>query len=366
MPEPPKRRKTTNPMSASIAPLQNDHDHQHVQSPYRALAAVRHLKCFYWGAWSLAIGLTIYFISIFISILRLLLLRPELLVTEVQELLWISGFPTTIGILLIAIDLALMLPAKRRLARQPVGALAQPPTFTVALTAYNDEASISAAVNDFREHPLVRRVIVVNNNSTDRTADLAMLAGAVVHDELTQGYGACVYRCLDEAAKYEDTNLIVLCEGDMTFRAADLDKFLAYIPHAQIVNGTRIVEQLREYDTQLSTFMYYGNFFVGKMLEAKHLGSGTFTDVGTTYKVIRRDCLPALLRHLDPRVNLQFNAHFLDRALENGFVLVECPITFHPRIGVSKGGNVNNARALAVGLKMILGLSVGWNSKVLR
>ena len=67
----------------------------------------------------------------------------------------------------------------------------------------------------------------------------------------------------------------------MTFRARDLEKLLAYIDHADIVNGTRIVEQLREYSTQLSTFMYYGNFFVGKLLELKHLGRGTFTDVGT-------------------------------------------------------------------------------------
>jgi hypothetical protein len=148
----------------------------------------------------------------------------------------------------------------------------------------------------------------------------------------------------------------------MTFRADDLDKFLAYIRHAEIVNGTRIVEQLREYKTQLSTFMYYGNFFVGKLLEAKHLGCGTFTDVGTTYKVIRRSSLARLLPHLDDRVNLEFNAHFLDRALEAGFAVLECPITFHARVGESKGGNVNNLRALCVGMRMIWGLSFGWKN----
>ena len=108
------------------------------------------------------------------------------------------------------------------------------------------------------------------------------------------------------------------------------------------------------------------DFFIGKMLEAKHLGSGMFTDVGTTYKVIRRSCLATLLPHLDPRVNLEFNAHFLDRALQTGYSIVECPITFHPRVGVSKGGNLNNKRALKVGLRMILGLSFGWNSSIFR
>ena len=94
----------------------------------------------------------------------------------------------------------------------------------------------------------------------------------------------CVYRCFQEALAQKTVDLIVLlCESDMTFRAKDLEKLLAYIDHADIVNGTRIVEQLRDYTTQLSTFMYYGNFFVGKLLELKHPGRGTFTDVGTTY-----------------------------------------------------------------------------------
>jgi hypothetical protein len=107
--------------------------------------------------------------------------------------------------------------------------------------------------------------------------------------------------------------------------------------------------------------MYYGNFFVGKLLELKHLGRGTFTDVGTTYKLVRRESLERLMPKLNPNINLEFNAHFLDIALESGERLVECPITFHPRVGISKGGNVNNARALRVGLRMIVGLCIGWS-----
>jgi len=120
------------------------------------------------------------------------------------------------------------------------------------------------------------------------------------------------------------------------------------------------VEQLRDYSTQLSTFMYYGNFFVGKLLELKHLGRGTFTDVGTTYKLIRRASLERLMPLLNPAINLEFNAHFLDVALTSGERLVECPITFHPRVGASKGGNTNNRRALAVGIRMCAGLCFGW------
>jgi glycosyltransferase involved in cell wall biosynthesis len=231
---------------------------------------------------------------------------------------------------------------------------------TVALTAYNDQESIGEAVRDFRRHPRVARVIVVSNNSTDRTFDTAQAEGALTVNEDRPGYGRCVYRCCQEALRHADTDLIVLCEGDRTFRAADIDKLIAYAPHADIVNGTRTVEALRAKRTQLTTFMFYGNLFVAKLLEAKHLGRSTLTDVGSTYKLSRREVLTTLLPKLNPAINLEFNAHFVDEALAAGLVVVECPITFHPRVGVSKGGNTDDMRALRVGLGMIRGLTFGW------
>ncbi|MCS7041227.1 MAG: glycosyltransferase [Bryobacteraceae bacterium] len=278
---------------------------------------------------------------------------------------WVENVYLTAGTLvwaaigLSAIDLFVLLPVKRRERAVRWNPPANP-GLTVALTAYNDEASIGQAVRDFLSHPAVRRVLVVDNNSADRTAEEARRAGAEVVVETKPGYGHCVYRCLTEGISRTDTELTLLCEGDMTFRAYDIDKFLAYIPHAEIVNGTRIVEQLRERRTQLTTFMYYGNFFVGKLLEAKHIGKGTFTDVGTTYKLCRNDALRLLLPRLNPAINLEFNAHFLDVALAMDLHIVECPVTFHNRVGASKGGNRSNWTALAVGLRMIRGLIFGW------
>jgi hypothetical protein len=50
--------------------------------------------------------------------------------------------------------------------------------------------------------------------------------GTDVVRKLQPGYGPCVYRCFQEALRAEG-NLIVLCEGDMTFRAKDLEKLIA-------------------------------------------------------------------------------------------------------------------------------------------
>ena len=322
-------------------------------------AAPRHLPLLLYGALCFVFGIVMYMAGVLLVFPRYLLNLHAALDPVAEALVWYSGVPILLGATLALIDLLFLLERKK-----PTAPVRFTPVrrrrVTVALTAYNDEESIAGAVDDFLSHPLVERVIVVSNNSVDRTFARAEAAGAITVDEPAPGYGRCVYRCLEEAARFEDTEFVVLCEGDSTFRAYDIEKLLAYAPHADIVNGTRTVEPLRQHVTQLSTFMYYGNLFVGKLLEAKYLGRGTITDVGTTYKLCRRDALLRLLPRLDPRVNLEFNAHLLDTALDRGLVLLECPITFHPRIGLSKGGNASNWQGLVVGSRMILGLVLGW------
>ena len=320
----------------------------------------RDVPLFFYGTLLIVLGIFTYFLGVVFSIFRLTLQLGEPFRTWNAAIVWYSAVPCTCGLLLAAADLAFLLPGKRKRSRRERPCAVGDRRVVVALTAYNDEKSIGSAVSDFISHPLVRRVVVVENNSRDNTFEVARQAGAKVVTESRPGYGNCVYRCFQEAMAASDTELIVICEGDMTFRAGDLEKLVAYIDHADIVNGTRIVEQLREYETQLSTFMLYGNFFVAKLLEVKHLGRGTMTDVGATYKLVRRGSAERLLPVLNPGVNLEFNAHFLDVAFATGERVVECPITFHPRVGVSKGGNVNNLRALRVGLRMIAGLCFGW------
>jgi hypothetical protein len=312
-----------------------------------------------YGVLCFCAGLAMYLFGVAMVVPRYLFGLNNLLLPINAWIVWYSGVPIVAGVLLILADLFLLFPIKRRAVTGCFDPI-EDRRVTVALTAYNDELSIGPAVQDFLRHPLVRNVIVVSNNSIDATLENARTAGAIAVNEPRQGYGHCVWRCLREALAYDETELIVLCEGDQTFRAHDLDKLLAYASHADIVNGTRTVEPLRQRTTQLSTFVYYGNVFVAKLLEAKHLGRSTITDVGTTYKLCRRRAVQRLLRRLDPAVNLEFNAHLLDVALQSDLAVVECPITFHPRVGVSKGGNTSNWRALRVGCRMMLGIVLGW------
>ena len=338
-------------MNDAPAPQTRLHNH--------LVGAVKRIPFLLYGMLLTCFGVALYLLGVLLVFPRYLFGLNAVLMPINEAIVWYSGAPVLAGILFALVDLLVLFPSKRRSGPVRYHPL-RDPMVTVALTAYNDEVSIGHAVGDFKRHPRVKNVIVISNNSRDHTLERALEAGALAYDEPKQGYGQCVWRCWSEALNHDDTELIVLCEGDMTFRAYDIDKLLAYAPHADIVNGTRTVERLRQYNTQLSTFMYYGNLFVGKLLEAKHLGKSTITDVGTTYKLGRRSALRRLLQALDPNVNLEFNAYFLDQALRQELAVVECPITFHPRAGISKGGNVSNWRALKVGLRMSVGIILGW------
>ncbi|MBC7843112.1 MAG: glycosyltransferase [Gemmatimonadaceae bacterium] len=327
----------------------------------RALAPVRHTPLLLYGVLVFMVGIAMYLLGVLLGIPRYALGLHDLRGVQ-QWLVWYSGIPLLSGITLGLVDLLVLLDGKR-VTRRVRFDQRESSRVTVALTAWNDEESIAQAVEDFLAHPAVERVIVVSNNSADETFDRAARARAIAVNESRPGYGWCVTRCLAEAARYEDTPYVVLCEGDRTFRASDIDKLLAYAPHADIVNGTRTSDPLREYQTQLTTFMYYGNIFVGKLLEAKHLGRGTMSDVGTTYKLCDRLIVQELLPLLNPAINLEFNAHLLDVALGHGATVVECPITFHRRVGASKGGNSSNWRGFVVGVRMIRGITFGWRSR---
>lgn len=324
------------------------------------LSGRKHTIFALWGIVLIFCGFSVYLLTALIGFFRALaaLFIPINKVFLVYTM-WYSALPVVFGFLLIFYDLFFVVNSKRN-KKKPFLQKIKSKSITVVLTAYNDEKSIGLSIRDFLRSKFVKRVIVVSNNSIDKTIKVAQKNGAIVFNETLQGYGACVHRALNEGIKFEDTEIICLCEGDMTFRSADLDKFMSYIDHADIVNGTRIVDQLQEAGTQITTFIHYGNFAVAKLLESKYLGSVTLTDVGTTYKVIRKSSLKMLLPKLNKNINLEFNPHFLEEAIKNKLAIVECPINFYPRVGISKGGNVSNQIAFNLGLRMIKGIIFGW------
>ncbi len=220
----------------------------------------------------------------------------------------------------------------------------------VGLTCYNDEKAIELAVRDFKGCPAVSRVVVVDNNSRDGSVEAARRAGADrVVIEQTPGYGACCMRALKEAS--EGSDVIILCEGDMTFSASDVPKLVAYLENCDLVLGTRATQELRERDTQMDWLINPFNQLVAKLHQMRFFGT-RLTDVGCTYRAIRQDAFRRLAPYLRVR-DSHFSPHMFIEALRLDMRVVEVPIYFRRRVGQSKGVGTNKWKAARVATAML-------------
>ncbi len=222
----------------------------------------------------------------------------------------------------------------------------------VGMTAYDDEDCIGDAVSDFIKEPNVKRVVVIDNNSADKTGERARDAGAIVVTERKQGYGYACMRALKEASETGD--IIVLVEGDKTFSADDLKKLLPYLENCDMVIGTRTTKELNEPDSQMDWLMVLGNVFVAKLLQIRFWGI-RFTDMGCTYRVMRKEGYERIKNKLNVG-GMHFLPHMLIQSIKSGLKIIEVPITFKKRAGKSKGVGSRKLRAGFVGIRMIFSI----------
>ncbi|MBW6518385.1 MAG: glycosyltransferase family 2 protein [ANME-2 cluster archaeon] len=111
------------------------------------------------------------------------------------------------------------------------------PTITAVLSAYNEEVSIGSVILRTRQY--VDRVLVIDDGSTDRTAEVAELAGAeVIRHPINRGKGAAL-RSGFKAAKGAD--IIVTLDADGQHHPSEIPKLIAPIleGEADVVNGSR-------------------------------------------------------------------------------------------------------------------------------
>jgi cellulose synthase/poly-beta-1,6-N-acetylglucosamine synthase-like glycosyltransferase len=251
----------------------------------------------------------------------------------------------------------------RRAVLNPAGAGNQAPggrdvpRVAVAITAYNDAEATAQAVKDFRMQPSVVKVLVIDNNSSDDTAALAEAAGGTVIREAKQGYGYACMRGLAEGLKVPEADVVVLTEGDGTFFADDLPKFLSYVDQADLVVGNRVVRGLVDSDSQMDYFFTWGNMAVAMLIrlrfwDGRHLGPAGLMDVGCTYRAIRRQALEDILPDLRVGGN-HFSPHMLLVAMAHDLSVIEIPIRLRRRVGDSKGASQSFWKGLHVGLTMI-------------
>jgi len=219
-------------------------------------------------------------------------------------------------------------------------------TVSVVLPAYNEERYIRPAVDDFFVPDVVDEVVVVDNNSRDRTADEARQTRARVVHESQQGYGHALRRGLKEATG----DIIILAEPDGTFIGRDILKLLAYADDFDMVCGTRTTRELLWDQANMGWFLRMGNLTVAKIIQLLY-GGPSLSDCGCTLRLTHRAALDQILGDLTVG-----DSHFLPEmvilALKRRLKIIEVPVNYRGRVGESKiTGNLKGT--LKTGFRMI-------------
>ncbi|MEQ1757678.1 MAG: glycosyltransferase family 2 protein [Vicinamibacterales bacterium] len=201
---------------------------------------------------------------------------------------------------------------------------------SIVFPAYNEEQYIRAAVEDFFVAGVVDEVVVVDNNSRDRTAEEAGHTSARVVRETAQGYGHALRRGLREATG----DIVILAEPDGTFVGRDVLKLLAYADDFDMVCGTRTTRELIWEQANMGWFIRIGNWVVAKFLQLLHDGP-SLTDCGCTLRLIHRSALARIIDDLTVG-----GSHFLPEmvilGLKRGLRIIEVPVNYRGRVGESK------------------------------
>ncbi len=213
----------------------------------------------------------------------------------------------------------------------------------VVMPARNEAASVGLVLDEIPRE-LVSAVIVVDNGSTDGTADVARAHGAVVVREEEPGYGAA---CLAGIAHTDDAiDVIVVLDADRSDYPDDLAVLLGPIGagEADFVIGSRVLGGAEP--GALPWNQRWGNRLACHLMAL--LYGVRFTDMGP-FRAIRRDALLAL--GMQDRT-FGWNVEMQARALIQGLRIREVPVRYRRRVGKSKiTGTVSGT--IRAGVKII-------------
>lgn len=153
-------------------------------------------------------------------------------------------------------------------------------TVAVLVPCLNEEAAIGKVVADFRAALPDATVYVYDNNSTDRTAEVAAVAGAVVRRERRPGKGNVVRRMFKDV----EADLYVMVDGDDTYEAAAAPALIARLLDDQLdmVVGKRIETHQAAYRLGHR----FGNAFLTGMV--RKLFGSSIEDMLSGYRVFSR------------------------------------------------------------------------------
>ena len=206
------------------------------------------------------------------------------------------------------------------------------PLVSVIMPCLDEAEGVGACVESARAAlaamAVAGEVLVVDNGSTDRSAEIAAAAGARVVHERRRGYGAAYLRGFQEArGRY-----LVMADADGSYPFEDLESFVAPLAagRCDLVMGTRLKGEIQPGAMSWS-HRWIGNPILSGML--KLMFQTSISDSHCGMRAITREAYDRLrLRS----TGMEFASEMVVNALRERLRVTEIPITYRPRIGESK------------------------------
>ncbi len=213
---------------------------------------------------------------------------------------------------------------------------------TVIIPALNEEQAIGRVLAEIPKAalaPLNVTIIVADNGSSDRTAEIARAAGALTVREEERGYGAACLKALQHLPA--ECRYIVFLDGDYSDYPHEMPLLLQPLLNnqADIVIGSRVLGQREK--GSLSPQQRFGNALAVTLI--RWFWGVKFTDLGP-FRAIRREAFERLAmrdRNYGWTVELQIKAAKLKLRC------LEVPVSYRRRIGKSKVSGTIKGTVLA-------------------
>jgi glycosyltransferase involved in cell wall biosynthesis len=216
------------------------------------------------------------------------------------------------------------------------------PRVVAAIPAYNEETSIGSVVLRTKKH--VDEVVVIDDGSTDETAEIAALAGAkVVKHPRNMGYGAAVASCL-EFAKECSADALIILDGDGQHDPSQIPAVLSPVMNleADISIGSRFLENGA--NPQVPRYRRFGIGILTKLNNAGVEKQHKVTDSQSGFRAYSRN---AILDIVPKESDMGVGSEILMDARNNGLSVTEVPINCNYDV------DAHSASPVRHGLKVI-------------
>ena len=213
----------------------------------------------------------------------------------------------------------------------------------VLIPCYNEELTVEKTVSDFKRVLPNADIYVYNNNSKDRTKELALKSGAIVRDEYRQGKGAVVRSMFRDI----DADVYIMVDGDDTYPAEEVEGLITPVLEgkADMVIGDRLSSTY--YIENKRPFHNFGNSLVKGLIN--FLFKSDLNDIMTGYRSFSKKfvkCMPVMSD------GFQIETEMTIFALTNNMQVVNVPITYRDR----PEGSESKLNTFSDGFKVLLTL----------